>query len=168
METSTSRRPHRDGGVSSRCRDGDSNGDNSSDKVVSSAADVFSLGCLGYMLLSGGAHPFGSDAAARERRVLQGNSALDIRALQHVPEKREVCDLISVMLDQTVAGRPPEATPGSGRDARALRGGPSGGLPGTLILGVWTIWTISVSSPANSTTVAADLIYTTFRVWVVP
>ena len=65
-------------------------GDNSSsdDKVVSSAADVFSLGCLGYMLLSGGAHPFGSDAAARERRVLRGNSALDIRALQHAPEKR--------------------------------------------------------------------------------
>ena len=40
-------------------------------RKITSAADVFALGCLGFCLLTHGQHPFGSRIRERDERVLQ-------------------------------------------------------------------------------------------------
>ena len=74
---------------------------------VSSAADSFSLGCLGYFLLTHGGHPFGQRPAKRDDQVLAGDSGFDIKALAKT--EPEAYDLIASMIQVDPAGRPTAA-----------------------------------------------------------
>ena len=74
---------------------------------LTSAADVFSLGCLGYYLLTHGQHPFGSRLADRDGRVILGNSGYDIAALNATEPQGH--DLIASMIQASPKGRPTAA-----------------------------------------------------------
>lgn len=74
---------------------------------MTSAADVFSLGCLGYYLLTHGQHPFGSRIAERDERVLSGNSGYDIAVLNAT--EPQGYDLIASMIQAKIKARPTSA-----------------------------------------------------------
>ena len=74
---------------------------------LTSAADVFSLGCLGFYLLTNGKHPFGSRIAERDERVLSGNRGYDITVLNAT--EPQACDLIASMIEAKVKARPTSA-----------------------------------------------------------
>lgn len=62
--------------------------------------DIFSLGCVMYYCLTGGAHPFGGNYE-RDTNIMRGNANLS--ALSKVPE---AVNLIGAMLSKSPAARP--------------------------------------------------------------
>ncbi|CED82766.1 related to ire1-protein kinase [Phaffia rhodozyma] len=73
-------------------------------KRLTSAVDVFSLGCLTYWLLTRGGHPFG-ERMERDRNICKGRSQLNGLPLSE-EECSEARDLVSKMISQDSSNRP--------------------------------------------------------------
>ena len=87
--------------------EGEGQGGKHKQRKLTSAADVFALGCLGFCLLTHGQHPFGDRIRERDERVLKGNSGYDIAVLNAT--EPEGYDMISSMVQASPKGRPTAA-----------------------------------------------------------
>lgn len=76
-------------------KDGSSN--NGQGKRLTKAIDIFSLGCVFYYILTGGAHPFG-DRYLREGNIIRGEYNLGLLINYCVDDHVEATDLIESMI----------------------------------------------------------------------
>lgn len=76
-----------------------------SQKRLTKAIDIFSLGCVFFYILSKGSHPFG-DRYIREANIIKGEKDLSTLKLHCKFDFSELTDLISSMIDHNPANRP--------------------------------------------------------------
>lgn len=69
--------------------------------VPSKVADIFSLGCVFYYIISGGKHPFGR-ADQRQDNILKNQSVLEVSTMKLFESNLDVCDEDAILANKLI------------------------------------------------------------------